>query len=466
MKRFSLLLFCLTLTCPLHAQSAEPSANHTANDFSFDEDSSTTLKLTLLAIGEELELLWPEQARPEWDTALLGVFASASVDAATPYIEISSGTLSARQYFRPGDNGKRWLNLSFLRDALTPGAHVRLTSEGMTLQPGDASLRLFDNELDLTQTILVLAPHPDDAEIAAFGLYAQRNATIITVTPGNGGPRSYASVFDDTADDTAEMYHFKGKLRLIDSVTVPWLGSIPPERTFNLGYFNGRLKPMHDAPDTAVPEQFSSNTDIGAYLPYNLGSLLPKQARAATWTHLVDDLVTVLSKVKPDLIVAPHPQLDTHRDHQYTTVALAEALMRWQQKDDVTLLLYTNHADQNRYPYGPAGTLASLPPPQNVHLDRVYSHPVAPELQRLKLFALESMHDLRISPSRLYQLTVGQDRTTEPEAQDAANGMHYLRQGVRANELFYLYSRETFTHMIEAFTGINTKAIRSQTSDR
>ena len=37
-------------------------------------------------------------------------------------------------------------------------------------------------------------------------------------------------------------------------------------------------------------------------------------------------------------------------------------------------------------------------------LDGVYSHPVPPSLQRLKLFALESMHDLRFSPTRQYQL--------------------------------------------------------------
>jgi hypothetical protein len=110
----------------------------------------------------------------------------------------------------------------------------------------------------------------------------------------------------------------------------------------------------------------------------------------------------VLKKVKPVTIVAPHPQLDTHRDHQFTSVALAEALRRWNNR--VTLLLYTNHADQNRYPYGPAGTLMSLPPPParpaEIALDRVYSHPVPPELQRLKLFALESMHDLRFNPTR------------------------------------------------------------------
>ena len=128
-----------------------------------------------------------------------------------------------------------------------------------------------------------------------------------------------------------------------------------------MGYFDARLAEMHDKPTAVIPEMYGPNTDIGAYLKYNIGTLLPKRPRESTWTNLVDDLETVLKKVDPDLIVAPHPQLDSHADHQFTTVALAEALSRRRQR--VTLLLYTNHADRNRYPYGPAGTLMSLPPP-------------------------------------------------------------------------------------------------------
>ena len=123
----------------------------------------------------------------------------------------------------------------------------------------------------------------------------------------------------------------------------------------------------------------------------------------------------LLKKVKPAVIVAPHPQLDSHADHQFATVALAAALSRRRRR--AILLLYTKHADRNRYPYGPAGTVVSLPPPveQEVQIDRVYSHPVSTDLQRQQLFALESMHDLRSSPSRLYQVEVGADRSIEPE---------------------------------------------------
>jgi len=159
----------------------------------------------------------------------------------------------------------------------------------------------------------------------------------------------------------------------------------------------------------------------------------------------------LLKKVKPEVIVAPHPQLDTHRDHQYTTVALSEALARW--KNPVMLLLYTNHADRGRYPYGPAGTLMSLPPPPpgEVALDRVYSHPVPVSLQRLKLFALESMHDLRYTPSRQYQLARPELRTMAVEKTGPEPDITYLRRGPRSNELFYVYDRDSFDQMIRSF---------------
>jgi LmbE family N-acetylglucosaminyl deacetylase len=196
---------------------------------------------------------------------------------------------------------------------------------------------------------------------------------------------------------------------------------------------------------------YGPNTDIGAYLKYNLGSLLPKRPRQSTWLNLVDDMAAVLKKVNPQVIVAAHPQLDSHADHQFATVALVQALSRRRQR--ATLLLYTNHADRNRYPYGPAGTLVSLPPPlpAEVRLDRVYSHPVPPALQREKLFALEAMHDLRSSPSRLYQLEVGGDRTVDPEPLEPPVALNYLRRAPRSNELFFVYDQATIVPIIDAF---------------
>lgn len=415
-------------------------------NFTFSEGSSRLVPIALTDAEGARAFAWPEALDRGWHTALLEVQVAADGAAESPYVEISARGVSDRQYFAAGDAGLRYLNLSFVRDAAA-GTQVSLRADGITFTGGAARLRLFDNPPDLSKTILVLAPHPDDAEIAAFGIYANRKAAVVTVTAGNAGAPTYEAVFDNPA----EQYWFKGRIRLIDSITIPWQGGIPPDRAFNMGYFDARLAEMYDKRDQVIPEMYRTNTDVNVYRKENIGSLLPKRPRESKWAHLVDDVLAVLKKVKPAVIVAPHPQLDSHRDHQFTTVALHQALQRWRRP--VSLMLYTNHADRNRYPYGPAGTLMSLPPIWNVEvpLDRLYSHPLTAELQRRKLFALESMHDLRFSPTRQYQLARADARAVWPEKLGPEPDISYLRRGPRSNELFFVYTRDTFDSMMTAY---------------
>ena len=246
----------------------------------------------------------------------------------------------------------------------------------------------------------MIAPHPDDAEVAAFGLYADRQASVVTVTAGNAGDMNYRA----SVSDPAEHYALKGYLRAVDSVTVPWQGNIPPERTANLGYFDGQLDAMYLAPKQTFPEVYSANTDVAPYRRANLSKLVSSAARSNSWQHLVEDLVEVLRKVNPGIVVMPDPRLDAHPDHEFTSVALVQALEQWQ--GNPIFLLYTNHTDTDHYPYGPAGTVVSLPlSDRHVSVQKIYSHPTAHALQIRKLFALESMHDLRLSPDE--QMTCG-----------------------------------------------------------
>jgi hypothetical protein len=63
------------------------------------------------------------------------------------------------------------------------------------------------------------------------------------------------------------------------------------------------------------------------------------------------------------------------------------------------------------------------------------------------------MHDLRPSPSRLYQLEIGGDRSNVPETlgSSAFGGVNYLRRAPRSNELFFVYDQATVKPIIEAF---------------
>jgi LmbE family N-acetylglucosaminyl deacetylase len=434
------------------AQDAPPSDDRYGFVAGRSEERAITMEATPLGA----RFAW-SPPRGTWDTALLGVRVSAA--AADPRVDLSAGDARVEQHLDANARGLRWINLTGLHGGLREGV-VEAQGQDVTIEPGPATLRTFANGLDLSRPILILAPHPDDAEIAAFGLYAGRNATIVTVTSGNAGDANYQADFPDPA----QQYLFKGYLRAVDSVTVPWQGGIPPERCFNLGYFDARLRTMHEKPRETIAELYGPNQDVSVYRRANIGRLLPTGPRANSWAHLVEDLVAVLKKVEPAIVVTPHPFLDNHADHQYVTVALAEALDRW--KKPAKFLLYTNHAASNLYPYGPAGTNVSLPPTgaslpawaaaAELPVQGVYSHPVSPELQRRKLYALETMHDLRLSP--VEQAACGDANAPRRPDYPRQPAVDYFRRGPRPDEIFFVFDRDGVRDLLRTFVAQDTAA--------
>lgn len=398
---------------------------------------SAPRSIELTPNGDGYSFQWPEV--PQWDTALLEVHAESA--GREPHVEIGTQSLRLTQYLDADATGTRSLNLSGL-GAIKPGTTVSLQLHEIVLQP-QATLRSFDNRLDLRQRILIIAPHPDDAEIAAFGLYADRAATIVTVTAGNAGDMNYRAEVSDPAGH----YRWKGYLRAVDSVTVPWQGNIPPERTYNLGYFDGRLDAMYDAPDRVIPEVYGPNEDVAVYRRANLGTLLPKSSRGNSWRHLVEDLATVLRKVNPAIIVMPDPRIDSHADHEFATVALAQALEHW--TGSARFLLYANHVDKDHYPYGPAGTVMSVAPAGELKLQGVYSHPTPEALRLRKVFALESMHDLRLSPEE--QRSCDAPGTERRPDYPRKSEVDYLRRAPRDNELFYVFDQDGLRQVVREF---------------
>jgi len=422
--------------------------------YRFVAGQSQEQTVTLERTPDGVRFAWPRTPPADWDTALIAI-RSAGAEM-NPFVEIDAGGGRIAQYFDAHAVGLRWVNVTSLRPHLTPGAAVTLRAHGITLEPGSVPLRLFANRLPLDGTILVLAPHPDDAEIAAFGLYAGRKATIVTVTSGNAGDFNYRA----QVSDPAEHYLLKGYLRAVDSVTVPWQGGIPPDRCFNLGYFDARLQTMRQKPDAPVAEMYGPNEDVLAYRRANIGRLRPVESRTNTWNHLVEDLLEILRTVKPSVVVMPHPMLDSHADHQYTTVAAVEALDKWE-GGQATFLLYTNHAVENRYPFGPAGTVMSLPPwnKSDISIERIYAHPVDAALQRRKLFALESMHDLRLSPEE--QNTCGMPGLQRRPDYPRIPEVDYLRRGPRSEEVFFVFGREGVREVVRAFLTAEASGLHS-----
>ncbi len=370
-------------------------------------------------------------------------------------VTASGGGVELVQYLDPDARGLRWLNVSpIARAGIAPGSRVVLEGRGLRLADRASRLVCFeDPELD-GRRVLVIAPHPDDAEIAAFGIYASTDADVVTVTAGDAGGFNYRVLLDEPSDH----YRLKGKIRTWDSIVVPFLGGVGPERARNLGYYDATLAELYRSRPEPLDPPIAEIPDPSYFRDFNVDAELRTRPMHPTWAGLVAALRAELDRVEPDVIVTAHPFLDNHRDHQYSTMALFEAMEGAETLgDEVVVLLYTNHlVGAEPFPWGPRDGIISVPPSAAgvTGHDGVYSHPVSDEAVALKILALEMMHDLRPLDLQereplgsLWKRTL--KRTFRPERKRP--NYSYLRRGPRPNELFWVLDRAGASRMREAF---------------
>ena len=410
---------------------------HADYRYSFERDGTRRVPVQVTATGFSL----PDIGR-DWDTAVLPL----QVESAPlgrwfePYIEVLAGDSRSVQYLDRGGKGRRYLVfgrelLASNRPVSMRGTHVRWPDQGR-------ELLLFSTPQVASGRMLVIAPHPDDAEIAAFAVYAEGDAYIATVTAGDYDDDRYAALDPDATGRRS----LRGRVRTWDSLAVPTWGGVSPHRIVNLGYWNSSLADLFEARNgTAVVGDVPPDPKV--YRAGAVGELLPGRDAAPTWQSLVDDLRVLIETVRPTTIVAPHPALDAAPDHQFTTMALLEALVDSGDQSAV-LLLYTNHHVLSEYyPFGPADSAVTLPPwfDDKPEFGGVYSYPVDGNLRQRKLFALDDMHDLRPAP----RAVTGRDPVNRfvDLAGDAIRNLwrnplgtySYYRRAIRENELFFVY---------------------------
>lgn len=303
------------------------------------------------------------------------------------------------QYLEPGQSGTRLINLtgiSCLED-------IRLVSERCQLGK-DAKLLGFKPPALDAGSLLILAPHPDDAELAAYGLYQRRpeNSWIVTLTAGERQKRLDRQYLPGLDSNAASASRRKGEIRAWNSATTPLLAGLSAERLVMLGYFNDTLTTLLSDPSrkqasieapTLSPAEFrrwntlTLPTDTQPDGPHNRGS------------DLLDDLRYLIDHIQPACIVVTHPEIDPHPDHIATARALALALQHTDYRPD-QILMYANHLKGVRgFPNGPAHAAAGVWPLQQQRSElgpwRLYSETLSDEVIRQKAVALDSMHDLR-----------------------------------------------------------------------
>ena len=374
------------------------------------------------------------------DTLIVGIELHSSwlgrfID---PAVELLGLQTPDRQVFERGVGGRRYLNLTGAADALAAG---KLQVRGRFCRiNGQPTLWRFRQPDYRQQRVMVIAPHADDAELAAFSLYSQAaESWIVTLTAGEIEAEHYQQM----GLPKAQAAQLKGRLRAWDSIAVPRWAGVPEAQCVQLGYFCMQLAAMQAAPDQAQASREAQLSDTRLFRQFNAFALPGDVDGTPTWHNLIADLRALLLKARPQVIVLPTPLLDPHADHICAHAAILEALegLAWQPD---TLLGYANHLhDNDRWPMGDSGAGVALPPRFDTADELVpCSFTLALSLQQDKAMALGMMHDLQPrAPFKrrvrrwLQQVLAG--RSPSPYGEN-----EFFRKAVRRHELLWVLKQD------------------------
>ena len=349
-----------------------------------------------------------------------------------PYLEISNINKKEKTFFEYGLNGMRYIDIS----SFAGNSSIKIDSKMCKITSKKVEIFSYDNLNIKEKKVLIIAPHPDDAEISSFGLYSSaKESFIVTVTAGEGSCK-----FCDFDCDKELKAKIKGNLRIFDALTTGLLGKVKYENSLVLGYFNETIKIMYENKNKLVSSKTAGISDINYFRRVNHSNIVTNSKPKSNWDSLLNDFECIINSIKPDLIVTLHPQIDSNIDHKYITLAIIEAMEKLN-CEEIKLLTLTNHLTQNEfYPYGNMFSTTALAPrfKTSFIFDSIYSHKLSREQQIYKYYALESMHDLRDSTIQIGFKKAFLFAFRQLRRYLSGKEKSYYRRSVRTNEIFYV----------------------------
>jgi LmbE family N-acetylglucosaminyl deacetylase len=232
-----------------------------------------------------------------------------------------------------------------------------------------------------------VSPHPDDESLCCAGLIqrvvrAGGHVSIVWITSGDGSELDLLVVEKSLRLDPKKLRDLAGRRMQESRGAVSILG-VPADRQFFLGY-----------PDRGVLEMMTDNYITPYYSKYTGTASVPYPAALSpghpyTGQSLEHDFETVLSRIRPTLILAPSPR-DVHPDHRACGILTMRVLSR---RNELAKVRYWIIHGGGRWPSLPGYQPdRELSPPPRGHGLTFTSFRLEPAEEQRKLLAVRTYH--------------------------------------------------------------------------
>ncbi|MFQ3670916.1 MAG: PIG-L family deacetylase [Verrucomicrobiia bacterium] len=359
---------------------------------------------------------------------VLEVAGRVSSWAMEPFIELRGPDTVGIYGLAPGEKG--WFRFCLPRMVGERDSTWEIFCRGVGWEEEGSLVWVSQERPQREERILIVAPHPDDAEIAAYGFYSTHapRAWILTLTGGEWG--SCPAVGEGVGERTR-----RAEVRVAESLELPVRAGILGSRVGNLMLPDGGLG--------ALIEEGVCRVQVDRGLLRRVRERFPEAILPGAWCEgaadAVDQLSRCLEEIRPDIVVCPH-WLDSHRDHQATACLLGRAGFRaeWRPR---AIYAYSVHPLYSELePLGREGTTVAPPALlSDAILQDFHVHDLDEATMAAKKKTLQGISDLQDTvpkPSVWLDGLAWVLGSREPGS--------FVRRAVRRQEWFEVFEPETF----------------------